>query len=235
MKLFAAVFLIFTVSTFAQPEVPELKMWATDLTNTLSQSELSDLNFRLKSFADTTSNQIIVLMIPSLEGYPIEMLAEELATKNKIGSVKHDNGILLLIAKNDRQVRIEVGYGLEGVVPDATASSIIRNVITPQFKNDDYYSGIKDGIETIIKAIGGEYVAEESDDDSAVPFIVFMIIFVVIFIFIKNGGPLTPGGIYRAGSSSGGWSSGSSSWGGGGSGFSGGGGSFGGGGASGRW
>lgn len=240
MKLFVAVFLIFAASAFGQPEIPKLKMWATDLTNTLSQSELSDLNTRLKTFADTSSNQLIVLMIPSLEGYPIEMLAEETATKNKIGTAKNDNGILLLIAKDDRELRIEVGYGLEGAVPDAIASSIIRNVIRPQFRNDDYYAGINDGINAIIKAIGGEYVADESDDNSNFPFIIFVIIFIVIFLFFRSGGPFVPGGIYRTRTRSGGWTSGSSSWGGssgssGGGGFSGGGGSFGGGGASGSW
>ena len=93
------------------------------------------------------------------------MLAEETATKNKIGTEKFDNGILLLIAKEDKELRIEVGYGLEGAVPDAIASSIIRNVIRPQFRNDEYYLGISEGINSIIAAIGGEYKAEEYDDD----------------------------------------------------------------------
>ncbi|HRP92779.1 MAG: TPM domain-containing protein [Ignavibacteriaceae bacterium] len=242
MKIYFAVFLIFAATVFGQPEIPKLTMWATDFTNTLSQSELSDLNIRLKTYADTSSNQVIVLMIPSLEGYPIEMLAEETATKNKIGTKKNDNGILLLIAKDDKELRIEVGYGLEGAVPDAIASSIIRNVIRPQFRNYDYYAGISDGVNAIIKAIGGEYVADESGEDSGFPFIIFVIIIIVIFLFIKNGGPFVPGGVYRTGThSGGGWSSGNSSWGGssgwsgGGGGFSGGGGSFGGGGASGSW
>lgn len=240
MKYSFIVFLIFLSSAFAQPEIPKLKMWATDLTNTLTKSELDDLNRRLKTYKDTTSNQVLVLMIPSLEGYPIEMLAEETATKNKIGTEKNDNGILLLIAKDDRELRIEVGYGLEGAVPDAIASSIIRNIIRPNFRNDDYYQGISEGVNAIISAIGGEYIADESDEDSGFPFIIFVIILIVIFLFLKSGGPFVPGGIYRTGTRSGGWTSGSSSWGGssgwsGGGGFSGGGGSFGGGGASGSW
>lgn len=214
-------------------------MWATDLTRTLSQSELQDINIRLKSFQDTTSNQIVVLMIPSLENYPIEMLAEETATKNKIGTKKNDNGILLLIAKDDRELRLEVGYGLEGAVPDAIASSIIRNVIRPRFKENNYYLGISDGITAIIKAIGGEYKIEESDENNGLPFIVLIIMIIVAFSLMK-GGPFVRGGIYRTSTRSGGWTSGSSSWGGssgwsGGGGFSGGGGSFGGGGASGSW
>ncbi len=241
MKYSFIVFLIFVSYAFAQPEIPKLKMWATDLTNTLTKSELDRLNSRLKTYQDTTSNQILVLMIPSLEGYPIEMLAEETATKNKIGTAKNDNGILLIIAKDDRELRIEAGYGLEGALPDAVASSIIRNVIRPKFRNEDYYGGVSEGVNAIISAIGGEYTADESDEDSGFPFIIFVIILIVIFLFLKSGGPFVPGGVYRTSTRSGGWSSGSSSWGGGsgwsggGGGFSGGGGSFGGGGASGSW
>jgi uncharacterized protein len=238
MKLYFVVFILLISSTFSQPDIPKLKMWATDMTNTLSQSELSSLNLRLKTYQDTSSNQIVVLMIPSLENYPIEMLAEETATKNKIGTEKNDNGILLLIAKNDRELRLEVGYGLEGAVPDAIASSIIRNIIRPKFKNDDYYAGINDGISSIIKAIGGEYKAEDANDEKGFPFIILIIIFIVIWMFVSKGGPFVPGGVYRTGTRSGGWTSGTSSWGGsssGGGGFSGGGGSFGGGGASGSW
>jgi uncharacterized protein len=241
MKYSFVFFLIFVSTTFSQPQIPKLKMWATDLTNTLTKSELNELNVRLKIYQDTTSNQILVLMIPSLEGYPIEMLAEETATQNKIGTGKNDNGILLLIAKDDRELRIEVGYGLEGAVPDATASSIVRNVIRPRFREDNYYLGISDGISAIFNAIGGEYKVEDSDDNGGFPFIILIIIIIVVFSFMRGGGPFVPGGIYRTGTRSGGWTSGSSGWGGssgwsgGGGGFSGGGGSFGGGGASGSW
>jgi uncharacterized protein len=236
MKYFFS-FLLFCYSFgFAQPQIPELKMWATDLSNTLSQSELQDLNTRLKSYQDSSSNQIVVLIIPTLEGYPIEMLAEETATKNKIGTEKNDNGILLLIAKDDRELRLEVGYGLEGAVPDAIASSIIRNVIRPRFRDNDYYLGINDGINSIIAAIGGEYKAEDADNDGGFPFIFLIIIIIIAFSFMRGGGPFVQGGVYRTGTHSRGWSSGSSSWGGSsGGGFSGGGGSFGGGGASGSW
>lgn len=240
MKLYFLVFILFISSAFSQPEIPKLKMWATDLTGTLSQTELQSLNARLKSFQDTTSNQIVVLMIPSLENYPIEMLAEETATKNRIGTEKNDNGILLLIAKNDKELRLEVGYGLEGAFPDAIASSIIRNVIRPRFRDNDYYLGINEGINSIFAAIGGEYKIEDANDDGGFPFIILIIIIIVAFSFMRGGGPFVPGGVYRTGTRSAGWTSGTSilggslGWGGGG-GFSGGGGSFGGGGASGSW
>ena len=166
--LFSFILFCYSVG-LAQPQIPKLKMWATDLTNTLTKSELNELNIRLRTYQDTTSNQILVLMIPSLEGYPIEMLAEETATQNKIGTEKNDNGILLLIAKDDRELRIEVGYGLEGAVPDAIASSIIRNVIRPRFRDDYYYQGINEGINAIISAIGGEYKAVDADEDDGFP------------------------------------------------------------------
>lgn len=238
MKYFFS-FILFCYSVgFAQPQIPKLKMWATDLTNTLSQSELGELNKRLETYQDTSSNQVLVLMIPSLEGYPIEMLSYEVATENKVGTKKFDNGVLLLIAKDDRKLRIEVGYGLEGVLPDALTSSIIRNIIVPRLKSEQYYLAVSDGIDAIISAIGGEYKNKDSSsDNSNFPFITLIIIFVFLwFIFRKGGGPFIPGGVYRSSGSgwgSRGWSGGSGGFGGGG--FSGGGGSFGGGGASGSW
>ncbi len=226
------IFFSFTIFSFAQIEVPTIKMWATDFTNTLTKSELDELNYRLKTYEDSTSNQLVVLMIASLNGYPIEEVANEIFTKNRIGTKKNDNGVLLLIAKDDRKLRIEVGYGLEGVLPDALCSSIIRNVIVPRLKAEQYYLAIIEGINAIISAIGGEYIADNvtKEEDETLP--LFFIIFIIILfvIFINRGG--MRGGVYRAGGF-GGWSSGGSGWGGGG--FSGGGGSSGGGGASGSW
>uniref|UniRef100_A0A7V3E6Y9 TPM domain-containing protein n=1 Tax=Ignavibacterium album TaxID=591197 RepID=A0A7V3E6Y9_9BACT len=231
-KLTSIIFLL-SVLNFGQTEIPTLKMWATDLTNTLTSSELNDLNARLKAYEDSTSNQIVALMIPSLNGYPIEEVANEIFTKNKIGTKKNDNGVLLLIAKNDRKLRIEVGYGLEGVLPDALCSSIIRNVIVPRLKAEQYYLAISEGINAIISAIGGEYLADKKNQEESPVSIVFIIIMIVIFLFIFNNSKRLPAGVYRSGGF-GGWSSGGSGWGDGG-GFSGGGGSSGGGGASGSW
>ncbi len=228
--------LLFSFTTFSQPKVPKLTLWATDLTNTLSQSELNDLNKRLKTYEDTTSNQIVSLMIKSLNGYPIEMYSYDVASENKIGSKKSDNGVLLLIVKDDRKLRIEVGYGLEGVLPDALTSSIIRNIIVPRLKAEQYYLAISDGINAIISAIGGEYKADQiSAEKNHFPFILIVIIFIIFWMIIKKGaGPFIPGGVYRGTSS--GWGGGSWSGGGGSfGGFSGGGGSFGGGGSSGSW
>jgi len=227
--------LVLTSFLFAQPEVPVLKQWATDYTYTLNQNQLEILNHRLKTFEDSTTNQLVMLMIATLNDYPIEYYSHEVAQKNKIGTDENNNGALLFIAKKDKKLRIEVGYGLEGALPDALASSIIRNVIVPHFKKNEFYAGITAGIDAIISAIAGEYKADRdiSDDDKGTPFIstIIMIIF-GLFMFLfrgrrgRRGGLIYFGGL---GGGRGGFSSGSFG------GFSGGGGSFGGGGSSGSW
>lgn len=225
-------------SSFAQPEIPKLINWANDFTNTLSPEELQQLNFRLKTYEDTTSNQLVSLMIASLDGYPLEEYSFETAEKNKIGTKKNSNGILFLVVKNDRKMRIEVGYGLESVLPDALTSSIIRNEVVPHFRKNDYYAGINSGIDAIIAAIGGEYKADFKDSSGGIGFtliIILFITFILIMSFLPSSRRLGGSGGYigRGGNwGSGGFGGGS---GGGFGGFSGGGGSFGGGGSSGSW
>src|SRR5664280_558747 len=158
-KLF--LFLIFTITIFAQkPEIPKLPSWANDLTGTLSQEQTASLNSKLKAYSDSTSNQVVFLMVETLDGYPLEDYSYEVAKENQIGTKKNNNGVLLLVVKNDHKLRIEVGYGLEGVFPDALSSSIIRNVIKPYFVRDDFYSGANAGLDAIFSAIAGEYKAE---------------------------------------------------------------------------
>lgn len=240
MKFLFPVLFVTSV-LFAQPAVPQLDHWANDLTNTLSQSEINDLNFRLKTYQDTTSNQIVMLMIPALNDYPIEYYSMDVAEKNKIGTKEHDNGALFLIVKNDRKMRIEVGYGLESVLPDALSSSIIRNVVAPHFKREEYYAGISDGINAMISAIAGEYKADKKisrDSNGKVSGIgtILFIIFVIIMSLLRGGGKRRGGFIFFPGGFGGGGFRGGGGFGGGGfGGFSGGGGGFGGGGASGGW
>src|SRR5574340_442741 len=136
-KLFLFLFFL-SFSGYAQSELPQLKSYANDFTGTLNEEQLSELNFRLKTFDDSTSNQLVFLMIPTLGDNSLEDYANETAIKNKIGTKKNDNGVLFLVVKNDKKVRIEVGYGLEGVLTDALSSSIIRNVVIPYFKSNDF-------------------------------------------------------------------------------------------------
>ncbi|MCX6149126.1 MAG: TPM domain-containing protein [Ignavibacteriales bacterium] len=244
MKKFSVFIWIFiSVISFAQPQVPELKSWANDFSNTLSVEELNFLNRDLKEFTDSTSTQLILLVIPTLSDYPIEMLAYELATKNKIGTAKNSNGILFLIAKDDKKMRIEVGYGLEGALPDALCSSILRNEVKPYFKQGDYFEGIKAGLNAIKLATRGEYTAPKNRDKSKLKgfgslalIIIFIIISFISRIGRRGGGGggfiFFPGGGSFGGRGGGSWGGSS---GGGFGGFSGGGGSFGGGGSSGSW
>ncbi len=234
------LYITFTaILIFGQDQYPKLTKYATDFTNTLSQKELSYLNTDLKNFDDTTSNQVVFLMISSLDNYPIEMYTYEVAARNKIGTKENNNGVLLFVAKNDRKMRIEVGYGLEGALPDALASSIIRNEIAPYFRKNNYYGGVKAGLDAIKAATVGEYTREkrqdEEDDGRGFP-IIYIIIFIIISLLSgRRGGGGLAGLILLGGLSGGHRSSGGGFGGGSFGGFSGGGGSFGGGGASGGW
>ncbi|HED07919.1 MAG TPA: hypothetical protein ENI57_07380 [Ignavibacteria bacterium] len=229
-------FLLFIPLTFSQPDTPTLKYWANDYTNTLNNSELSTLNRKLKSFQDSTSNQVVFLMINTLKNYPIEYYTMDVVEKNKIGTKKFDNGILFFVAKSDRKMRIEVGYGLEGALPDALASSIIRNIVSPYFRSGDYFTGIYKGITAIMSAVNGEYKAlpQKTRKKKKISGIITTILFLIIFLssFFRRRGR-GRGAIFLGG----GFGGGGGSFGGGGGfgGFSGGGGSFGGGGASGSW
>ena len=137
MKNFRWVVLIFVIvmcsalHAAAETKIPKLEQRVSDFTNTLSFQEWQQLDHLLKSFEDSTSTQVVVLMINSLEGESIEEYANKAFTENKIGQAKKDNGVLLVIAKQDHAMRIEVGYGLEGVLTDAVTSQIIRQEITP--------------------------------------------------------------------------------------------------------
>jgi len=115
------------------------------------------LNKKLADFEEQTTNQIAVLIIPTLEGDNLEDYSIRLADKWKVGQKGKDNGVILLIVKGDRKIRIEVGYGLEGVLPDGLAGQIIRENIAPHFLRGNFYSGIEEGVSKIIAAIKGEY------------------------------------------------------------------------------
>jgi len=132
----------------------------SDFANLLEPSQKQDLETKLESFKAETSNEIAVVIIDSLEGDTIEDAAVRLFNAWGIGGEKNDNGILLLVAIGDRQMRIETGYGLEGAVPDATAYQIISKTLQPAFRQEDYYGGLNKATDQIIAATRGEYTAE---------------------------------------------------------------------------
>lgn len=236
-------FLFLPVLSLAQPAIPEL--WGTrvhDEAKLLSAAYVSRLEAALKQYEDSTSNQIAVLIIPSLDGYPVEEYTLKVAEQWKLGQEKNDNGVLLFISVNDRKVRIEVGYGLEGVLPDAICNQIIRNEMAPYFRQDNYEGGVTASIQAIIQAIGGEYVAEthtvsrkKNRGFSLLTTIVILVIIIIISRIRGGGGSSGYGGGWSRGGWYGGWSGGGGGSGWSGGGFSGGGGGFGGGGSSGSW
>lgn len=132
----------------------------TDLTGTLTDPQRQELEEHLAAFERETTHQIAVLVIPSLEGESLEQLAHRIATTWKLGQAGKDNGVLLLIAKADRKLRIEVGYGLEPSLPDGKAGAIIREAIVPRFLQGDFFGGIASGLEAIMAATRGAAIAE---------------------------------------------------------------------------
>ncbi len=142
----------------------KLTRYATDLTNSLSNTDLSALESKLAAFDRATSTQVVVLMIPSLESGSLEEASHRIAEENGIGRKEKNNGALLFIAKDDRKIRIEVGYGLEGVLTDALCGLIIRNEIVPRFRQGEFFGGINAGVDAIFAATRNEYSAEPSSN-----------------------------------------------------------------------
>ncbi len=141
-------------------DVPDLKGRINDYANLLSPATEASLESVLKSLESSDSTQIVVLTIDSLRGDSLEQLSLRVVEDWKIGQQGLDNGVLLLVARDDRKIRIEVGYGLEGTLTDMTAGRIIRNVISPRFKQGDFNQGIIDGIGAIVAAVRGEFTAD---------------------------------------------------------------------------
>lgn len=222
----------------ARPVPPKL---VVDFTNTLAEDQKAALEQKLVAFDDSTSTQIAVVLVETTGDRDIADYAVALGRAWGIGNKEFNNGVLLLIAKNDRKIWIATGYGLEGALPDIIAKNIIENEIKPNFKGNDFYRGLDEGTDAIIKATKGEYDApinygrRKGNGKQGIPGIVVVIVVLIILsIFKRRGGGGGASGLLffpMAGSSFGGGRSSGS-----GGGFGGfGGGSFGGGGAGGDW
>jgi len=140
----------------AEVAVPPLKQRVTDLTGTLDAGQQQVLEAKLAAFEQAKGSQIAVLMLPSTQAETIDQFGIRVVEAWKLGRKGVDDGVLLLIAKDDRKLRIEVGYGLEGVLNDATAKRIVAETISPYFKRGEFYAGIDAGISAIIKVVQGE-------------------------------------------------------------------------------
>jgi uncharacterized protein len=254
----AALVVLAALAAAALPAATEIPPAPTaffnDYAGLVPPDRAQALNERLKQFAEETSSQIVVAVFPRLpEDEALEDFTNQVAQAWRVGQEKLDNGAVLFVFKENRKLRIEVGYGLEGALTDALSSRIIREAIAPRFKAGDWAGGLEAGVEAMMAATRGEYQASPrkgSPVAAIVPLVVFCLILIfVIYVSSKASRMQLPHGrtYGRRGSapwifSSGDWGGGGGSWGGfggggggGGGGFSGGGGSFGGGGASGDW
>jgi uncharacterized protein len=148
--------LALALPAWAQVAVPPLKARVTDLTGTLTREQTASLEQMLQSFEARKGSQIAVLMVPTTKPEAIEQYSLRVAEAWKVGRKKIDDGAVLVVAKDDRTLRIEVGYGLEGALSDITANRIIREVIVPRFREGDFYGGINAGVDRMIRVIDGE-------------------------------------------------------------------------------
>lgn len=165
-SLFAALWLLVAPWALAEVAVPPLQARVTDLTGTLRPAEQADLERILQGFEAQKGSQIAVLIVPTTQPETVEQYAMRVAEEWKLGRKGVDDGVLLLVAKNDRNLRIEVGYGLEGAIPDAVAKRIVSEIISPRFKQGDFSGGIRAGVDRIIKVVEGEPLPEKKPSRS---------------------------------------------------------------------
>jgi len=151
-----AVALLYAAAVAAEVPVPPLESRVTDLTATLSPDQRSALERKLAAFEGRKGSQVAVLLVPTTQPETVEQYAIRVFDEWKLGRKGVSDGALLLVAKNDRKLRIEVGYGLEGVLPDAIAKRIIEEEIVPRFKQGDFHGGIAAGVDRALRVIDGE-------------------------------------------------------------------------------
>jgi uncharacterized protein len=245
-----AVLVTLSLSTRGAEVIPpKPDRYFNDYAGVVSKEAALRFNEQLAQFERETSNQVVVAVFPKMQSESdLADYGQRIAQSWGVGSKAQRNGVVLLVFIADRKVSIQVGYGLEGALPDITAYDIREHHINPHFRRGDYEGGFAEGIDSICKAIRGEYTGSGETDlekrgsgGSPFPGLMFFLIFIIVLFLVSRaarrrgygysslGGPYIGG---WSGGSGGGWSSGG---GGGFSGFSGGGGSFGGGGSSGSW
>lgn len=261
-KACASLFVLFLLVPLGSgaASIPAPAGYVSDYGNMISSSMEAKLNAALRAFEESDSTQIVILTVPSLEGEPVEDYSIKVAEAWKIGQKTKGNGVLFLVSREDRKMRIEVGRGLEGKLTDLMAGRIIDGVAKPRFRAGDFDGGFASTVNALIDATRGEFRADPKPGGPSVPFagglspwVAFVLLFAFFFLFVAlarsrarsdlrrdrlrrgepRGGwyPPYPGGYGGGWSSRGGGDSGSDA----GGGFSGGGGDFGGGGASGDW
>lgn len=194
LKLFLLFILLSFVKVSAQFEIPKKpkdseQHFVYDYTNLLSKRDSINLNIKLRKYSDTTSTQIVVAVIGSTKGEYINYLATEWAHEWGIGQAKEDNGVFILLARDDRKIMIATGYGVEHLLTDAMSRRIIERDIIPYLKRNDYYGGLNRGADAVFEVLQGEYqgTRKSSGGDFPVGVIFFLIIiFIIILISISK-------------------------------------------------
>lgn len=251
-KLIILVFFlsgIYVNAQFTIPKVPSFQTSVYDYADVLNPTEEKELENKLVRYSDSTTTQIVVITIDDLKGESIGILTPRWAHEWGIGQAKEDNGILILLSKNDREIWIAPGYGVEDRLTAGINGELIRNIIIPEFKAGSYYNGLDKGADAIFEVLKGKYKGsrkESKKDFPILPVIFFVIILILIISKASKGGGNSGGGsrgldlgdiiiLSSLGRGNGGFGGGS--FGGGSGGFGGGfgGGGFSGGGAGGSW
>ena len=209
--------LLFATPVIAYYDLGSPEGYVNDYTNTLTYEQKDALESKVSTFEQESTNEIAVVIIDSMKGDYIENFAVKLFESWGIGKEKEDNGVLILVSMSERQMRIEVGYGLEGSLTDAQASWIIKNIMVPNFKENKYYEGIDQSVDKIIAITKGEFEVPEEDSISPLTVLVFIVILIlgvaIAVIILKKKYPNWEGWDTDSSSSSsfGGWGGGSDS------------------------
>ena len=252
-KLLILVFFlsgIYANAQFTIPKVPSFQTSVYDYADVLNPQEEKELENKLVRYSDSTSTQIVVISIEDLKGEDIGILTPKWAHEWGIGQEKEDNGILILLSKNDRKIWIAPGYGVEDRLTAGINGELIRNIIIPEFKAGSYYTGLDKGADAIFEVLKGKYKGSRKESSNPLPFILIVIFIIILLVLAsrgnKGGGNFRGGGgldlgdiiiLSSLGRSGGGFGGGGSFGGGSSGGFGGGfgGGGFSGGGAGGSW
>jgi uncharacterized protein len=192
-QLWARVFLLALLlggAAHADVAVPPLTQRITDLTSTLDAQQIQTLEARLAEFEKNKGAQLAVLIVPTTQPESIEQFGIRVVEAWKLGRKKADDGALLLIAKDDRTLRIEVGYGLEGVLNDATAHRIIDEIIVPRFKRGEFYPGIESGLAAMVQVVNGEPLPPPKRAAASGKFDIESLLFIAFGLVVVVGGML---------------------------------------------
>ena len=192
MKKILLIFILFSIqfvnaqTIFPKPNPPQA---VNDFGNFLEPFQKEALEKKIRDYNDSTSSAIVIITLPDLQGYDIAELGIKYMREWKPGVAGKDNGVIILVSKQERKARIETGYGMEGVLPDITAKHIIDEVMIPNFKANDYYRGFDQAVDAIILAAKGEYKADKRTGGKSVSIKgIFFIILLIIFILSRIGG-----------------------------------------------